>query len=497
MKKIGVAFFCLLLLVFCVGSVNAAASPDYVPGDVLVLLRETPSASAQADGVSFEAALASQASAFAQSIGARAVQTYPSLAATTGKSIVLLRSDTKSTEELLAMLEDNDSVLGASPNYVVHASAVPDDPRYGELWGMERIGAPQAWDATTGSDAIYVAVIDSGIKYDHVDLAANMGRDMDGFYGRNCVTGAWDPNDPLDDQGHGTHVAGSIGAVGNNGVGVAGVNWNVKLLAVKVLNDQGRGSGADIIAGFDYVLGQKNRGRNIRVANMSLGGWWTPVADPYSDPYGAALNALCNAGILVVVAAGNEYQDIDNPGGPGSDPDNPDDDYRGLRPYPACFPFSRMITVAAIDSSGAKANFSNYSPNYVHLAAPGVNILSTTFDGGYASWNGTSMATPYVAGAAALLMARYPAETADQIKARIVDNVAANANLAGRVSTGGELDLAAAMGGAVPTGTITPTPTLSPTPSSGGSGGGGGCSVGVVPGMLLLLVPLLLLRGKR
>jgi stage V sporulation protein SpoVS len=124
-KKIGVAFFCLLLLVFCVGSVSAAASPDYVPGEVLVLLREAPSANIQANGVSFEAALAAQASAFAESVGAQAVRTYSSLAATTGKSIVLLRSDTKSTEELLAAVEENDAVLGASPNYIVHASAVP------------------------------------------------------------------------------------------------------------------------------------------------------------------------------------------------------------------------------------------------------------------------------------------------------------------------------------------------------------------------------------
>ncbi len=493
MKKIGVAFFCLLLLVFCVGSVSAAASPDYVPGEVLVLLREAPSANIQANGVSFEAALAAQASAFAESVGAQAVRTYSSLAAVTGKSILLLRSDVKSTEELLAAVEENDAVLGASPNYIVHATVEPNDPRYGELWGMARIDAPSAWDATTGSDAVYVVVIDTGIAYDHEDLAANMGRDLEGFYGRNYVEGAPDPTDPRDDQGHGTHVAGTIGAVGNNGVGVAGVNWNVKLLAVKALNSEGSGTTDAIIAGLNYVLGQKNGGLNVRVVNMSLGGWAPIVTNPSASPYGHAIQAVCDAGVLVVVAAGNEYQDIDNPGGPGSNPDDPDYDYRGERPYPACFQFDGMITVAAIDRFGEKGDFSNYSPTFVHLAAPGVAILSTTFDGGYGLKGGTSMATPHVVGAAALLAARYPAETAAQIKARILGAVNVNPELAGKVATGGDLNVAAAMRSA-PTGT--PTPTVSPTPSSGG-GGGGGCSVGVVPGMLLLLVPLLLLRGKR
>jgi subtilisin family serine protease len=160
-------------------------------------------------------------------------------------------------------------------------------------------------------------VIDTGINYNHEDLAANMGRDLDGFYGRNCVTGALDPNDPLDDRGHGTHVAGTIGAVGRQRRGCGRRELERQTPAVKVLNNQGVGSEAEIIAGLNYVLGQKNGGLNVRVANMSLGGWWTPVADPYTDPYGFALNALCNAGVLVVVAAGNEYQDIDNPAAPG------------------------------------------------------------------------------------------------------------------------------------------------------------------------------------
>ena len=149
------------------------------------------------------------------------------------------------------------------------------------------------------------------------------------------------------------------------------------------------------------MLAQKKRGLNIRVVNISIGDWEEPIKDQEKHPYGAAIKALSDAGVLVVIAAGNDYQDIDNPGGPGSDPDHPETDYKGQLPYPACFRFANTITVAAIASDGTRSDFSNYSPDYVHLAAPGSAILSTLPGKKYASWNGTSMATPYVAGAAA------------------------------------------------------------------------------------------------
>jgi Synergist-CTERM protein sorting domain-containing protein len=491
MKKFAFVLSLLFILPFLLISGSMASAASFVPGEALVLLEGGFSEAVRAEKGAFEAALASRASAFARSVGAEAVGTYAAFSATTGQTIVHLRSVGKSTEELLAALENNPAVLSARPNYIRHRSAVPNDPRYGELWGMERIGAPAAWDSTTGSDSVYVAVIDSGITYDHPDLGANMGRDLDGNRGKNCLDGTPDPTDIMDDEdGHGTHVSGSIGAVGDNGVGVAGVNWSVKLLSGKVFDGNDGGSDAEIIEALNYALDQKNRGLNVRAVNMSLGGWNPPFVNPEADPLGAVIKAVCDAGVLVVVSAGNEYQDIDNPGGPGSDPENPDYDYRGERPYPACFQFDGMITVAAIDDSGARGDFSNYSPTFVHLAAPGVHILSTTSDGGYASWDGTSMAAPYVTGAAALLAARYPTETAAQIKARILGAVNVNTELAGKVATGGDLNVAAAMGGA-PTG----TPTASPTPRPGG-GGGGGCSTGVVPGMLFLLVPLFLFNRR-
>lgn len=418
---------------------------EHVDGEVLVLL-EIPPDAASASGSACEAALLSSAQSLAESIGARAMRVYPAIAAATGRNTVLMKSEEKSTHELLAALDGRPGVLGACPNYIFHATATPDDPRYDEMWGMPFIEAPGAWDTATGSRDIVVAVVDTGIKRDHADLAANVVRDVDGEWGIDTVN---NDRDPADDQGHGTHVAGTIGAAGNNALGVTGVNWTVGLLGVKVLGANGSGPLGKIIDGLEYVLDQKTRGLNVRVVNMSLGGWMPPSYE-FVIPYENAVKALSDAGILVVVAAGNEYQDIDHPGGPGSDPKNPDMDYRGLLCYPACFQLANSITVASVKAGGTLSDFSNYSPNYVHLAAPGSSILSTTKDGGYMAGSGTSMATPHVAGAAALLMDAHPGETASQIKERILDFTTPNAYLLGRVGTGGHLNVRAAIVGVAP-----------------------------------------------
>jgi Synergist-CTERM protein sorting domain-containing protein len=325
----------------------------------------------------------------------------------------------------------------------------PSDPYYvsGDMWGMARIGAPAAWDLSTGSDGVCVAVIDSGVDLDHSDLVGNLVKDLDGRWGYDSVDDDYVPDDG---NGHGTHVAGTIGAVGSNDIGVVGVNWNVGLLAVRVLNDKGSGTGDQIVAGLNYVVAQKHRGLNIRVANMSLGGWGYPICNPESDPYALTFKAISDAGIVLVVAAGNEAQDIDSPTGYWDEDEFGNDvwvDLTGQRPYPACFQFDNMITVGAIDESGWMPSFSNHSPNYVHIAAPGVSIISTVSNDSYVSYRGTSMASPHVAGAAALLAAYDGGLSAGDIKARILANAKSNYFLTGNVSTAGELNLYDALRG--------------------------------------------------
>lgn len=425
---------------------GAPVRGDYVEGEALVLL-EAPAAAVFARGLALETALQSSGQAAARSVGARAVRTYGAVASAAGKNIVHMKAEGKTTEQLLAALSGMPGVIGASPNHRVRIVRTPNDPSYNNLWGMKKINAPAAWDVFTGDKGIVVAVVDTGIDYGHEDIADNVVKDKDGKQGFNAI----DTNrDPMDDHGHGTHVAGIIGAVGNNGKGVAGVNWEVGLLGVKVLGNDGWGSDADVIAGLNYVLEQKNKGLNIRVVNLSLGGWEKPVLNPASDPYGSVIKAMSDSGIILVLAAGNEFQDIDYPGGPGSDIYNPTNDYRGQLPYPASFRFANTITAASIDKDGGRSDFSNYSPNYVHLAAPGGKVFSTLPEGKYASDSGTSMAAPHVAGAAALIAAAYPTETATQIKARMLKNVTLNDKLKGKVAVGGHLNVNAAIRAVTP-----------------------------------------------
>lgn len=431
----------IALALFLWSNVAFAQSPlagEYVEGEVLVVFEGT---GANASDVSaFKAGLDSSANALASSVGAQSVGTYSAIAAQSGKNIAHFRAEGKTTAELMEELKSQPGVVGVAPNYIFNASVVPNDPYYasGDLWGMNRIDGPSAWDISSGDRGVFVAVLDTGIKNDHVDLVANMGTDKDGNWGKNLITvGAL----PTDDNGHGTHVAGTIGAVGNNSLGVVGVNWNVSLLSVKVLDDKGSGTGSQIMAGLDYVVAQRKRGLNIKVANMSLGGWGAPIYNVNADPYAIAFKAVSDADILLVVAAGNEGQDLDNPGWY----DHPTQGWinlAGQRPYPACFPFANMITVGSITpTTFAMSDFSNYSPNFVQLAAPGSGIWSTSYLGSYERMNGTSMATPHVAGAAALVAAVSPAASAREIKARILSNINVNANVSSRFYTKGDLNL--------------------------------------------------------
>ncbi|EFC90562.1 peptidase S8 and S53 subtilisin kexin sedolisin [Dethiosulfovibrio peptidovorans DSM 11002] len=422
---------------------------NYVEGEALVVLNG-PVGLSTSDSSAFRAKLFSQAEALGASVGAESIRVFSSIALESGRNVVYVKTEGKTTEELIAELQGLPQVIGACPNYIFKISDKnPSDPYYvsGDMWGMARIGAPAAWDLSTGSDGVCVAVIDSGVDLDHSDLVGNLVKDLDGRWGYDSVDDDYVPDDG---NGHGTHVAGTIGAVGSNDIGVVGVNWNVGLLAVRVLNDKGSGTGDQIVAGLNYVVAQKHRGLNIRVANMSLGGWGYPICNPESDPYALTFKAISDAGIVLVVAAGNEAQDIDSPTGYWDEDEFGNDvwvDLTGQRPYPACFQFDNMITVGAIDESGWMPSFSNHSPNYVHIAAPGVSIISTVSNDSYVSYRGTSMASPHVAGAAALLAAYDGGLSAGDIKARILANAKSNYFLTGNVSTAGELNLYDALRG--------------------------------------------------
>ncbi|MCL1875979.1 MAG: putative Ig domain-containing protein [Synergistaceae bacterium] len=431
MKKL--LFFLLLVVLFsCPAFAN---SSEYVEGEVLVVI-DAPESGYSAFSVqdevgvnAFSQSVLSEAQAFAEEFDLEALETYPEIANISGKSIIHLRSEYMSTEELIQELSSVPYVESVSPNHIIRldgssaaqsteyaafSALTPNDPYYSLLWGLTNIGVQQVWDYVTGSDTICVAVLDTGINYTHPDLSANMAKDTTGYYGRYFKNGVVSTN-PMDTHGHGTHVAGTIGAVGNNGIGVVGVNWKVKLLAVSVIAG-GSGSEADIIKGINYVVSEKRNGLNIRVVNMSLGGWYPVQAD--NSPYGNAIKSMSDVGIICALAAGNDGQNLSNPTGV----DTNGISCKGRRPYPACFRFVNTITVGSIGSGNGKSIFSNYSPAWVDIAAPGENIYSTYLSNGYRYMDGTSMATPHVAGAAALLCAAYPGETPAQIKARILNN---------------------------------------------------------------------------
>ena len=301
----------------------SGANQQFVPGQVVVGFRPN------VDPVSRRLVVAAE--------GATAMSSIPSLGAQ------VLRVD-GSVQDAIASLEANPAVAYAEPNWIYHADAVPNDPRYSQTYGLPKIQAPQAWDVTTGSAGVTVAVVDTGVASDHPDLAPNM------VAGANYVTGG--PNTSLDYNGHGTHVAGTIGARGNNGIGVAGVNWNVHLMPLRVLNANGSGTNDDIAAAFASTCST----HPAQIVNASLGG------TGYSNTMRNAIASCPN--VLFVVAAGNDGTNNDTaphyPCNYGAAPDN----------------LPNVICVAATDQNDALASFSNYGSS-VDLAAPGVSTTST------------------------------------------------------------------------------------------------------------------------
>ena len=401
---------------------------------------------------------------------------------------VLLSIPTDVSRELIEELTSHPLVEFAEPNYLLYAIAAPNDPRYGEEWGLNNTGqtggtldadidAPEAWDITTGSASVVVGVVDTGVQVapgfsgsvsTHPDLAANLwvnpgeiagdGIDNDGngyvddIHGWNFYDNAsWIFYSASEDS-HGTHVSGTIAATGNNGIGVAGVNWQARLMALKFIGPGGTGSTSDAIAAINYAA---NKG--VQVINASWGGGGS------SQALKDAIEA-CNC--VFVAAAGN--------GGADQIGDNND-----TTPfYPSSYDSSNLIAVAATDHNDDLASFSNFGIVSVDLGAPGVSVLSTVPFDTYDSYSGTSMATPHVSGVAALVYSQFPGLTPVQVKNQILSAVDPIPPLNGITVTGGRLNAFGAVSGGPPP----PPPPPPPEPvviafddfESGGFSGGTG-----------------------
>jgi thermitase len=360
------------------------------------------------------------------------------------------------TADFLEAAAKNPAIEYAEPNYKVRVlgggEVLPNDENFGQLWGLKNtgqkdkdgnigtpgadIGVTKAWATTTGSKKVIVAVIDTGTDYTHPDLQDNIfqnkadcfndGVDHDGNGFVNDCHG-WNfagvsTNDPMDDNQHGTHTSGTIGAKGNNGVGVAGVAWDVSILPVKFLTGDGTGNLDDAVKAIQYATKM-----HANIMSNSWGG------GGYSQALFDAITAAQKAGILFVAAAGNDSDNAD------SQPH-----------YPASYQIDNVISVAATTNKDTLADFSTFGKRTVHIAAPGNNILSTVPKGGYAVLSGTSMATPHVSGAAALLMSANPNFTYAEVKDRLLKSRDWVPSLARKVASGGRLNIYNALNGIYP-----------------------------------------------
>jgi subtilisin family serine protease len=358
---------------------------------------------------------------FHQAHSATVLQTFPGLG---GLQILSLAAN-QDSRVVVTEYQKSGLVDFAESDQVGEVFATPNDPKYldGTLWALNNTGqsgglndadidAPEGWDLMNSASNIIVAVLDTGVRYTHEDLAANMWTSTsDGSHGWNTIE---QNNDPSDGQVHGTMVAGVLGAVGNNGKGVTGVAWKVQMIACKCFNTNGSGLVSDVIICMDYA---KTNGAKIINASFGFGD---------SAALSNAVLALQDAGVIVVAACGNSSTNVD------------------VTPtFPACYHFDNVVSVAYTTRNDTLAGPSNFGVTNVHLAAPGENITSTfpATDSFYFSNSGTSFAAPYVSGALALVLAHFPAESYQLAIARILSGVDPLPSLAGKCSTGGRLNL--------------------------------------------------------
>ncbi len=396
---------------------TAHAQADFVPGQIIVKLAPATSAG---DAVSLRASVGGSVERRIQGIGIE-VWTVAGIG----------------VPDVVARLRRDRRVVFAEPNYIVRAvDLFPDDPRFSSQWSLHNTGqaggkpdadldAPEAWTIETGN-TVLVGVIDTGVDWDHADLAANIfvnpreipGNQIDddgnGFI--DDVHG-WDfineDNDPNDDNGHGTHVAGTIAAAGNNGVGVSGVAWSARIVPIKFLSAIGTGSVIDAIRAIEYATAL-----GVKLTNNSWGGVG------YSEAMQLAIESARDAGILFVAASGNNGLNTDS-----------------APHYPSALPNENIIAVGSSDRRDERSGFSNYGAVTVDLFAPGSDIISTFPGDRYAIASGTSMAAPHVSGAACLIWAAAPALTVAEVKDAILASVDVVPELQGLVATGGRLNL--------------------------------------------------------
>jgi subtilisin family serine protease len=319
-----------------------------------------------------------------------------------------------------------------------------EDPRFSDQWALANegqnggkagadISAMQAWAITTGSDEVVVAVLDSGVDYNHEDLANNIWERpeqiqsfqdeelgvADDVHGYNAIDNS---GDPFDQNGHGTHCAGIIGAEGGNRIGIAGVNWKVKIMALKFMNAGGFGTTKDAIEAINYAIARKRSGVNVRIISASWGS--TQRSRALED----VIRKASDAGILFVAASGNARVDNDR------------------RPhFPSSYRLPNIIGVAALDRNDQLAQFSNFGAKTVHVAAPGKDILSTWLGNEYEEHSGTSMATPVVAGVAALVLSHHPNMKVDELRSLIINSVDKLPSLQGKVTSAGRINAAKAL----------------------------------------------------
>jgi subtilisin family serine protease len=360
--------------------------------------------------------------------------------------------DDESIDAAVAEYRRLPEVEYAEPNYEINLEDTgvraepvrPSDPQFGEQWALANegqrggkqgadISAMRAWSVTTGTDKVVVAVLDSGVDYTHDDLVSNIwmrpetmapysDQDLgtiDDEHGFNAIDNS---GDPMDDNGHGTHCAGIIGAEGGNDIGISGVNWRIQIMPLKFMNAGGSGTTKDAAEAINYVIERRKAGVNVRVISASWGS--TQKSRALED----VIREAYEAGILFVAASGNSSVDTDK-----------------VPHYPSSYDIPNVISVAALDRHDQLASFSNFGVKSVAVAAPGVDILSTWLGNEYEEKSGTSMATPVVSGVAALILANNKDLSVDELRKRIVSSVDKLDNLHGKVASGGRINAAKAV----------------------------------------------------
>ncbi|MCA1593120.1 MAG: S8 family serine peptidase [Acidobacteria bacterium] len=347
-------------------------------------------------------------------------------------------------EENYAQWRD-EQMPGAARRVITALNNAPNDPLLAEQWALANTGqrngktqadisALAAWKKTHGSDKVVVAVLDSGVDYKHQDLSGNIWTrpanipeyddedlgQVDDVHGFNAVDNA---RDPMDDNGHGTHCAGIIGAEGDNNEGIAGVNWKIEIMPLKFMSAGGFGTTKDAVEAINYVIDRKRAGVNVRIISASWGS--TRKSRALED----VIRKAGEEGILFVAASGNSTANTDR-----------------VPHYPSSYKLPNVVSVAALNRKDELAGFSNYGAMSVHIAAPGAEILSTWLNGQYEEHSGTSMATPVVAGVAALVLSVEPDISVQNLKQRLMDSVDKLDSLQGKVASGGRVNAARAVG---------------------------------------------------